>query len=74
MILMILVTYITKYIKDLKYIYNKFLLERYIYNITYPKTIIINNKDKMYKNKTHIFKINNKYIKEKKYLTKYFSK
>lgn len=74
MILTILITYLYKYLKDLKYIHNKFLLERYIYNITYPKTKIITNKNKMYKNKTHIFKINNQYLKEKKYLKQYFSK
>ena len=70
----ILISYIIKYIKELKYIYNKFLLERYIYNIKYKKIAIINNKNKMYKNKTHIIKEKNHYIKEEKYLQKYFSK
>ncbi|MBQ6495375.1 MAG: hypothetical protein IJI49_05175 [Bacilli bacterium] len=72
--LSILITYLIKYIKNIKYIYNKFLLERYIYNINYKKIAIINSKDKMYKNKTHLIKENNKYIKEKNYLKKYFSK
>ena len=72
--LSILITYIIKYIKNIKYIYNKFLLERYIYQIKYKDIAIINNKNKMYKNKTHIIKENNKYIKENKYLNKYFSK
>ena len=70
----ILLKYLIEYIKNLKHIYNKFLLERYIYNIKYKDTIIINNKNKMFKNKNHIIRINNKYIKEQKYLSKYFSK
>ena len=74
MIIIILITYIYKYQKSLKYIYNKFLLERYIYNITYPKIAIIDNKNKMYKNKLHIFRVDGKYIKEKKYLAKYLYK
>ena len=73
-ILSILITYIYKYIKNLKYIYNKFLLERYIYNIDYKKISIINNINKMYKNRTHIIKNKKKYFKEKKYLDKYFTK
>ena len=70
----ILLKYLIQYIKNLKHIYNKFLLERYIYNIKYKDTIIINDKDKMFKNKNHIIKVNNIYLKEKKYLSKYFSK
>ncbi len=72
--LTILISYLIKYIKELKYIYNKFLLERYIYNIKYKSIAIINNKNKMYKNKLHIIKENNSYLEEKKYLSKYFSK
>lgn len=72
--LSILIKYLIDYIKKIKYLYNKFLLERYIYNIKYKDTIIINNKNKMFKNKNHIIKINNIYLKEREYLNKYFSK
>ena len=68
----ILVTYIIKFTKNLDYIYNKFLLERHLYNIYFPKHKTISNINRMYKNKTHIIKINNKYISEKKYLKYYF--
>lgn len=70
MIIFILIDNTYKYYKQLKYIYNKFILERYLYKFNYNKLKIINNKNKMYKNKLHIFKIDNKYIKEKDYLKK----
>ena len=74
MVLSVLIIYNYKFIKQLKYIYNKFLLERYLYNINYPKIKIINNGNKMYKNNSHIIKVNNNYITEKKYLSKYYFK
>lgn len=74
MVLSVLIIYNYKFIKQLKYIYNKFLLERYLYNISYPQIKIISNGNKMYKNNSHIIKINNSYITEKKYLSKYYFK
>lgn len=74
MVLSVLIIYNYKFIKQLKYIYNRFLLERYLYNINYPKIKIINNGNKMYKNNSHIIKVNNNYITEKKYLSKYYFK
>lgn len=74
MIVSILFVYNYKYFGQIKYLYNRFLLERYLYNIKYSKTKIIDNPCKMYKNKMHIFKLNNKYISEKKYLSKYYFK
>ena len=64
MIVSILLDYIYKYSKNLKHIYNRFLLERYLYKITYPKKKIIKKPKKMYKNNTHIIKITGKYQKE----------
>ena len=74
MVLSVLIIYNYKFIKQLKYIYNRFLLERYLYNISYPKIKIISNGNKMYKNNSHIIKVNNNYITEKKYLSKYYFK
>ena len=74
MVLSVLIIYNYKFIKQLKYIYNKFLLERYLYNISYPQIKIISNGNKMYKNKNNIIKINNNYITKKKYLSKYYFK
>jgi len=72
MILSILIQNIYKYYKNLEFIYMKFLLERYLYKINYNKLKIIKNKDKMYKNYYHFFKINNKIISEEKMLKKMF--
>ena len=58
------------FIRNKKYLENKFFLERYLYDIPYKKIIYIkdNNLNKMYQEKYHFFK----YINEKKFLeTKY---
>lgn len=60
------------YYKRQDYLYNKFLLERYLNNYNFKKIKIINNKDNMYKEKKHILKENKMYFTEKQYLTKRF--
>lgn len=65
---------IIKYQKQLKYIYNKFLLERYIYKINHNKTKKINKINNMYKEKYHILKENNTYITEKQALSHKFQR
>ena len=74
LIIGIIIDNIIKYQKEIKYIFNKFLLERYIYNITYNKRKKINKIDNMYKDKYHIIKENNTYITEKQALYHKFSK
>ena len=59
---------ITKEKNKIEYIYNKFLLERYIKNYIFPKRKIILNENDFYKNKSHILKLKEKYIVEKDYL------
>jgi stage IV sporulation protein FB len=65
---------IIELIKRSKIIYNKFLLERYIYNLPYFK--IKNERSKnlelLKKETFHYFKDNNKYISEKKLLGRKF--
>ena len=39
------------YIKEIKYIMNKFFIERYIYNIEYEGLISIKKMNNMYKNR-----------------------
>ena len=73
-IILILMKNIYDFYKNLEYIYNKFILERYLYKITYPKKKIIKNKKKMYKNKSHYFYINNQLLKEDDYLRSIYSK
>jgi len=74
LILGILMKNIYKFYRDISYIYNRFLLERYIYNINYDKKIIIKNENKMYKNKNHFFIKNGKLMSEKAFLTAFFKK
>lgn len=74
MVVFILLQNIWNYYKKIEYIYNKFVLERYLYNIKYKSFKIINNKNKMYKNKTHLFKVNNNIIEEKSFLSNFFDK
>ena len=74
LIICIIIDNIIKYYKQLKYLFNKFLLERYIYNITYNKTKKINKINNMYKEKYHIIKENNTYITEKQALSHKFKR
>ena len=68
----IIIDNLIKYYRQLKYILNKFLLERYIYKITYDKTKKINKINHMYKEKYHILKDKNNYITEKQALSNKF--
>ena len=72
MIFCILLDYVYKFYKNLKHIYNRFLLERYLYKITYSKKQIIKDPKKMYKNSTHIIKKGKKYQKEQDFLNNMF--
>lgn len=74
LILGIILDNLTKYYKQLRYIFNKFLLERYIYNLTYKKRKQINKINYMYKEKYHILKENNTYITEKQALIHKFKR
>ena len=67
-ILLILLYDIYKFVRELDYLYNRFLLERYLYNIKYRRVSVIKNKNNMFKNRSHI--INNK--KEAEVLKKMF--
>lgn len=70
----ILLYNIYKFYNDISYIYNRFMLERYLYNFNYRKRKIINNKDDMYKNRYHLFNINGNLINEKEYIKRFFEK
>lgn len=70
LIIGILLDNIYKYYQELSYLFDRFLLERYLYNYNYKKYKVINNVKKMYKNKKHYFRINDSLMKEKEYLTK----
>ena len=68
----IIIDNLIKYYRQLKYIFNKFLLERYIYKITYRKTKKIININDMYKEKYHILKEKDTYVTEKQLLSQKF--
>ena len=65
---------IYKFYYEISYIYNRFLIERYIYNINYKNKKIISDENKMYKNKTHLFIRNGKIVSENEYLSKIFDR
>ena len=74
MTLSIILDNIIKYYKNIDYLFNRFLLERYLYNFNYNSYKEIKDISLMYKNRIHIFHVNNKYIKEKDYIREIFNK
>lgn len=68
----ILYFYNIAHILNYKYIYNKFLLERYLYKCNYPNKIIVNNLNDIYKCRKNIIKCDNIYREEELLLSKYF--
>ena len=74
LILGVIIDNIIKYYKEIKYLFNKFLLERYMYKLSYPKTKKINKINNMYKDKYHVIKENNTYITEKMALSHKFER
>ncbi len=62
------------YYKNQDYLYNRFLLERYLDNYNFKRKKLIKNKDNMYKERTHIVFYNNSYMTEKDYLIERFNK
>lgn len=72
MIYFILFSYIIDYIKNIKYLYNRFLLERYLYKFDFDKVKIIKNTGNMYKDRKHLLNVNNRYIKENMFLYRLF--
>ena len=76
LIIMILFLFYKVFIenKKINYLYEKFLLERYIHNYHFKSSKIITKEDNFYKNKRHLLKIGNKYSLEKDFLDKKYEK
>lgn len=74
MVMGLLFTYLYKFFKKRKYLYQRFLLERYLYGIEYPKIKMIKDIRNMYKNRSHLFCCNHKYLSEKEMLRNIFGK
>ena len=68
----LLLILITKEKNKIDYIYNKYLLERYLNNYKFKSNKIINNINKLYRDKNHLIHTNNKYYIEKEYLEKIY--
>ena len=56
--------------RQIECIYNKFLLERYLYNYHFKNKKIIKTENNFYKNTKHIIKKNNNYYLEREFLEK----
>lgn len=65
---------ITEEKKKINYIYEKFVLERYLNNYNFKKSTLITNDKKFYKNKRHLIKKNDIYYLEREYLEKKYEK
>ena len=68
----LLIILITKEKNKIDYIYNKYLLERYLNNYGFKSNKIINNINNLYRGKYHLIHTNNKYIYEREYLEKIY--
>lgn len=68
MMMVFVLTEVFVFIKEQGYLYNKFLLERYLDDYKFLKYKVIKNKDGFYRDKRHIIYIDNKYVTEKEYL------
>lgn len=68
----LLIILIKKEHNKIDYIYNKYLLERYLNNYNFKSNKIINNINNLYRDKIHLIYTNNKYVLEKEYLEKIY--
>lgn len=72
LVLLFLIIEIMKEIYRHKYYFNRFLLERYLYEFHFKKEKRIKKISQMKKQTRHIFKINNKYYTEREIIRKMF--
>lgn len=63
---------VNKLYKEREYIFNKFLLERYLGEFRFKREKTINNVSEMKKDYRHLFYVNNKYLTENYFLKKMF--
>ena len=74
MIVSVLLFYLYQFYQKRHYIYQRFLLERYLSTISYPKVKIVKNIYSFYRNRVHFVKRGKKIIAEKNALNHYFQK
>ena len=68
MMMVFVLTEVFVFIKEQGYLYNRFLLERYLFDYKFSKYKVIKNKDGFYRDKRHVIYVDNKYVTEKEYL------
>ena len=71
---LLLVVLIYNEYKKIDYVYNKFLLERYLNNYNFRKINIIKNINNFYRDRRHLLKNNEKYYTEQQILIKKYKK
>ncbi len=69
-IISFLIYEVINFIKQSNFLFYRFLYEKYLYRNNYKNTILINNINKMKRNKRHLIKNKNRYITEKEYIKK----
>ncbi|MBQ9019289.1 MAG: hypothetical protein IJ097_03130 [Bacilli bacterium] len=72
--IVLLIILIEKERKKINYIYNKFLLERYLNNYNFKKCKITSNINNFHRSKRHLIYENNKYYLEKEMLNNKYKK
>ena len=73
MVVLIIIDNLIKYHKNINYIFNNFLLERYLHRLHFKKTKKIDKISHMYKDKYHIIKQKKGYLTEKQLLIRRFN-
>ena len=68
MMMAFVLTEVFVFFREQGYLYNKFLLERYLDDYGFSKYKIIRNKNGFYRDRRHIIYIDNEYVTEKDYL------
>ncbi len=74
LIMLLILSKVIQEHKKIKEIFNKFLLERYLYNFNYKKTKKVTKLKQMSLCRKHLFNVENKWYTEKEILRKIFDK
>ena len=74
LIIFLLVFKINDERKSINYLFNRFIIERYLESNKYKRSIIINKLKDIYKYKNNIIKKNNRLYQEKEYISLFLNK
>ena len=68
MMMVFLLSEVFVFVKQQDYLYNKFLLERFLFNFSFYRVRVIKNKNNFYRGKRHVLYKDFKYVTEREYL------